>query len=102
MGKERTELWRLAEQQLEAQRLTAIEAIDRVDAEIQTGIIEAGLTSEHAHALLKSLPTIEAPMPPVKVKALSQMLREEQLQTKSWETHKVTYAPQDVEADTDE
>ncbi len=70
--KRRTELRKLAERQIDAAARQAVAAIDKAEAAVQIELLAATLTTEAAHAFLKSIPTPEELMPPLRLDELEQ------------------------------
>jgi hypothetical protein len=66
----RVELRKVAETRLAAQAQQAKAAIEHASVEVQTEIVAGGLASTEARAFLERMPTIEALMPPLDVRAL--------------------------------
>lgn len=66
----RVELRKAAFAHIEAAGRAAKVAIDRHALETQTALIAGGLSSDDARACLEELPTVEALMPPIDVRAL--------------------------------
>lgn len=70
----RAELRRAAKSRIEALEAQAIARIEQVSLQAQTDVISQGLESDSAKLFLKSMPTMEALMPPLDVPEIQKLV----------------------------
>jgi hypothetical protein len=70
VAQRRTELRRVATTQLDAMEKEARAAIDAKTSEVRAAILGGGLETAEARAFVESMPTAEALMPPLDIKAI--------------------------------
>lgn len=74
LAERRAELRRAAKSRIEAMEADAKAQIERMSLQAQTEIVASGLQSEAAQQFIKSMPTMDALMPPVAVAEIEQLV----------------------------